>query len=275
VDVTSWYELVVRARIRYLLNLGIAPSAVVDDGAGVTTVVSGVCSNTLNGACGARLDAAGAGAAIAGVVARFRERTAPATWYRVPADTPADLPWRLEAAGCRPERGGVVRGAPLERVRARVPDASVDVRPVRTGQDLDRLLDVAASVWGEELDDPPGNRARWRRLLTELGLGPGAPLQHWVAMQAARPVGMLSAFYDPTDEVVLIDHDDVVEDARRQGIGGALIGAALAAPAAHGCRWAVLEPTPQAAAFYSALGFDTEPTDGDREFYLPLAEKCM
>lgn len=276
----SWHGLAVEARIRFLVGLGRAPSVEVDSGAGVTTVVAGVSDNTLNGVVHARLDPAGADAVITATVGRFQRRQAPAIWWLDPSSTPADLPRRLEAAGLRPEDSGVVRGGPVERVLERtaaVLAAAGDsraarpgrpggfIRPVRDPGDLDRWLAVAAAAWG---DDPTGDLARRRQLYLGLGLDPGAALQHWVAVAGDRTVGMASAF--SAGRTVLLDHLEVAEEARRRGIGTALLRTALADGQARGCRWAVLEPTPESAPFYDVLGLEVEPCRPGVEFYLPL-----
>ncbi len=258
------------ARTRYLLNLATAPLVDLDDGAGVTVVVTGVFSNTLNGVCGARLSADEADAVIGEIVARLDHRRAPAIWHVDGESRPHDLGRRLEAAGCTPETSGVVRGGLVTDVLERISADGVEVTPVRTAEDLDHWFDVAAHMWGEDLDDPPGNRERWRRLLTELGLSANAPLQHYVAFAEGRAVGMSSAFFCPDDSLVLIDHEDVAGHARRSGVGTAMLRAMLAEAQRRGCRYVVLEPTPESVPFYNRLGLAEEPVQAGHEFYLPL-----
>jgi isopentenyldiphosphate isomerase len=81
-------------------------------------------------------------------------------------------------------------------------------------------------------------------------------------------VGLGSAFY--ADQVVLVDHEEVIQAARRRRVGTALLGEALGEARRRGCRWAVLEPTPESAAFYDALGFEVEACRPDLELHLPL-----
>jgi GNAT superfamily N-acetyltransferase len=284
---TGWHELAAEARIRFLEHLGRAGSVEVDRGAGVTAVISGVGDNTLNGVARARLDPERADRVIAAVVDRFERRRAPAIWWLDPQSTPADLAGRLRAAGLQPEETGIVRGAPVDRVldraggtlnaagRARdaagrrrtLPDegTGILVRPVREPGDLDRWIEVAGAAWG---DDPPGDLARRRRLYLDLGLGPGADLQHLVALEGERTLGMASAFH--AGQTVLLDHLEVAEQARRRGVGTALLRAALTEAKARGCRRLVLEPTPDSARFYDTLGLDVEAVRPGVEFYLPL-----
>jgi hypothetical protein len=84
----SWHELEVGARIRFLANLATAPLGDVEKAAGVTTVITGVFDNTLNGVFHGRLDASDADAVIAATLAQFRQQHAPAIWWQVRADNP-------------------------------------------------------------------------------------------------------------------------------------------------------------------------------------------
>ena len=282
----SWHELEVGARIRFLANLATAPPGVVvvEQTAGVTTVTTGVFDNTLNGVFHARLAASDADAAIAATLARFRRRRAPAIWWLDPANTPADLPRRLAAAGCRPEQAGIVRGGLVADLHRRAGqllaaagggpagagEARITVEAVGSPDDLDRWIGVARACWGAAADGPPGDLARRRALYAGLGLGPAAALRHWVAVAGRRAVGLCSAFYADPEQVLLVDHVDVVEAARRRGVGTALLHAALGEARRRGCRWAVLEPTPGSAAFYDRLGFGVEACRPGVQFYLPL-----
>jgi GNAT superfamily N-acetyltransferase len=219
---------------------------------------------------------------IAETVARFARRQAPAIWWLDPESTPPDLPRRLEAAALRPEETGIVRGSAVADVLARADELlaattaraapgrdGVEVRAVREAGDLDHWIEVAQANWGA---DEAGDLARRRELYLGLGLDPAAALKHWVAVDGDRTVGMATAF--STGPVVLVDHDEVVDQDRRPGAGTALLQAALTEGQRRGCRWAVLEPTPQSASFYDALydalGFEVERCRPGVEFYLPL-----
>jgi GNAT superfamily N-acetyltransferase len=149
-------------------------------------------------------------------------------------------------------------------------EARIAVKAVRSPDDLDRWIEVARAVWGEDADDPPGDLARRQALYAGLGLAPAAALRHWVALAGDRAVGLCSAFYADQDQVLLVDHADVVQAARRRGVGTALVHAALGEAQRRGCRWAVLEPTPWSTAFYDTLGFEVEACRPGVQFYLPL-----
>jgi hypothetical protein len=96
----SWHALQVRARIRFLANLGSAPLADVDEAEGVTAVITGVLDNTLNGVFRARLEPSRADRVIAATLARFQERHAPPSGGWTPAARPPTVQhaWRRPAA---------------------------------------------------------------------------------------------------------------------------------------------------------------------------------
>ena len=70
---------------------------------------------------------------------------------------------------------------------------------------------------------------------------------------------------------MLLEHVAVVEDERRRGIGTALALVRLHEARRLGCELAVFGTTPESAALYAHFGFTTQPDEGRRWFYLPLA----
>jgi hypothetical protein len=191
---------------------------------------------------------AAADAVITATLARFRHQHAPATWWLDPGSTPTDLPQRLTAAGCRPEQTGMVRGGLVADLHGRAGqllapagggpagEASIAVEAVRSPDGLDRWIEVAQAVWGEDADEPPGDLARRRALYAGLGLDPAAALRHWVALAGRRAVGLCSALYADQDQVLLVDHADVVQAARRQGGFGRWWGVVLKPALNRGLR---------------------------------------
>ena len=173
----------------------------------------------------------------------------------------------------RPGRAARERGLPsgaqcgVHVGRARKPRSPE--RRFPPGLEIEPLRDVAALAdaftGAEALDDDPEQRERRLALLASTA-GAG-PLRHHAARLHGRPVGIVSAFAAPP-ALVLTDLA-VAARERRQGIGRALVVHALHDASTHGCRLALLDPTPATVPFYEALGFALERFPPGRGFYLP------
>jgi ankyrin repeat protein/GNAT superfamily N-acetyltransferase len=245
------------AYLRILSSSPLAQTRPIGDG---FAVVTGIEDNTENGvvASRARDDE------IAGALAWFAERGAPAQWFLADPVEPPDLREPLVAAGASPERTGVVMGAKLDRVALDTPlPPGVTIAAVRDVATLAQWRDVAQ----ECLFDDAEARAR---LLESLGLGEDAPVQHRVAMRNGRPIGAASVFLH--GEIAYGQHLGVLAPERRAGVGRALAEHALREARAAGAKVTVLGPTPDTIAFYRLLGFVLRPYLRDRSFYLPLSE---
>lgn len=107
---------------------------------------------------------------------------------------------------------------------------------------------------------PPGRRWSWaERLLAE------APRCGLVAAVGDRPVGFLR--YDPGPDGVAELTIAVAPNARRRGVGGELLAAALGLARGGGVRAldaAVDRQNEPAMAFFAAHGFERERPCGDR-----------
>ena len=182
----------------------------------------------------------------------------PASWQVRAPD--AALSRALTAAGWTPERTGRWCGRELAPVGAA--PGEVVVSPVADAGDLEDWLDVAqACDWLEDTHDRGVRRALAEAL-------EGEPRHRaWVARLGERPVGMATGWYAaPCVEVVDVA---VLEDVRRRGVGGALVGAVLAWGAAWGAREVVAAPSPEGWRLFESLGFDNVPAEPDVCFYAP------
>lgn len=264
---SPWASAHFAAEVALLRHLATSPFA--DAGTGpVSWVTTLVASNTHNGVTRTRLDESSAAAEIDATIERFRARELPSTWFLDPRDLPTDLPRRLEAAGCRPERSGWVMGAHLRdlpRDHSVLP-AGVLVTEV-TG--LNQLDDWFAAARGVTFDDDGASDRSRRRLYASLGLGPTRPWRHWLATDEGRPIGTASALFDGV--AVALDNVGVVAPYRRRGIGSALTLAAIGAARSVGSGLCVLGPSPDGQPLYASLGFELAPALSDRAFYLPMA----
>lgn len=86
---------------------------------------------------------------------------------------------------------------------------------------------------------------------------PGAPSVHAIIRRAGRPVAT-GRFYLREDGAAQIGRMAVARNARRQGLGRALLRALLQAARDRGCTRAVLWAQAHAEAFYASEGFSAE-----------------
>jgi GNAT superfamily N-acetyltransferase len=265
-DGVLWSPLEIAAQaamLEYLQRSRFAQAAPPD--AAVRWVLTGVNSNTHNGVFATRLPPDGIDEQIAQTVARLSGH--PAIWHLGPDDTPANLAERLAAAGCRPERAGVVMGTRISEIPHHAAPVGVMIREVVDIGAVEHWRRVAAALWPEE----SFGQLRWQaQLYASLPLGPTARWRHWLAWVAAgggrrEAVGMVSAFAN--GPAVLIEHLGVVPAFRGGGVGAALVS--TAARAAAGSAFAVLGPTSDSGPFYTGLGFTRQRCVADRQFYLP------
>jgi ankyrin repeat protein/GNAT superfamily N-acetyltransferase len=243
------------AYLRLLATAPLAESRPCGDGVAVLT---GVASNTENGAVCSRIEG-DVDAAIVETIRWLAERDAPAQWLLAEPVAPADLRERITAAGARPERTAVVMGAVLDRL-------TLDDRPP-VGLEIVPVRDAAALRAWADVVEPAEPRERAVAVLASLGLDADAPLQHRVARRDGAVVGAVS--YLLHEDTVLGQQLAVAAPERRAGIGRALVQTCAREALAAGARVALVAPTPDTVAFYRLLGFALRPWPRDRSYYLP------
>jgi ankyrin repeat protein/GNAT superfamily N-acetyltransferase len=234
--------------LRLLAGLDRDATTPVGDGFAVRT---GVLDNTLNGvvcdACSEQ-DVADAIAWLGGL---------PAQWHVGERST---LHEPLLAGGAQPETSAVVMGADVSGLDLLgEPHA---VRELADDPDLDSWLDVMEDCG---LLEGPLARASYRRVLASLALGTPASLRMQVAWVDELAAGAIAA--RRWEAVLLIEHLGVRAGARRNGIGRALVAAAVRAE--PDLRHVILGPTPSSIGFYERLGFALQRFPPRRSYYLP------
>jgi GNAT superfamily N-acetyltransferase len=230
----------------------------VGDGVAVRT---GVPSNAHNGVAGTDF----ADVDVTEVVASLAD--VPAKWLVGPEPSPADLGERLAAAGAEPERRMVFMGAEL----ADLDTASAAGAEVVSGPaQLEEWLRVAGECEFMEAETPE-DRRRWAHVLAGVGLGGTSPVQHLLARRAGRAIALASIQLQ--GGAACLVHLGVLPGERGRGVGRALARAALHAAAESGCRQALVEPDPDALAFFGRLGFRVVAWPPDRTWYLPLRQR--
>lgn len=204
-----------------------------------------------------------ADAAIASVVAKFREHNVPGSWHLTAAMTPPDLSERLIAHGF--VNGGVEPGmaADLQTLNEVQAPPNLRIEQVRDEAGLQAWARTLALGFGE------GEReANWvRDVYRVIGLGEDSPFRHYLAYLGDTPAATASLFLDGSTAGIYFVMS--VPAARRQGIGGAVTLAALRAARDLGYRVAVLGSSQAGYPLYRRLGFAEYCAIGIYEWQLP------
>jgi GNAT superfamily N-acetyltransferase len=252
-----------RATIRRLELYASCDHVDVRRGDGWLAVATGVASNDMNGVVSDESFGYSA-QTVDELVTWFVDLALPASWFTVVPDE--QLTAALIQRHARPERTGWWAGRTVANQRAlQQPIADISIRRVRTDEDLEQWLDVAANCgWIDDSHD--------RQVRGELysGVGLDHPnLAHWIAARDQTAIGMASSFVD--DDVIDLCNLAVLEPERRSGVGTALVERRLLEGARRNASRAVSALSPDGWKLYQALGFASAPVIPDACFYLPLA----
>lgn len=234
-----------RSAIGRLLSLADRPDTEVRSGEGWVAVRTGLASNDLNGVVS--LTSEGIDAALVADLAGWWGST-PASWLT--PDPDPDLTALLADQGWHAERTGSWAGRP---VADDLPDGS---GAIPLGDPGDHLDVAQACGWSE-----PSERAARRALLA-----PHPLYTHVVVRRDGRAVGAATGFLGAALELVDVM---VLPDARRAGVGTALVGALVAWGRERGATDVVAAPSPDGAALLGALGFEIVPVTPDVCSYWP------
>ena len=170
---------------------------------------------------------------------------APLRWLIGPRVSPLELGRCLFQQGALP--GPVVTGLALSLEDFHLPDMPplVTIEPVSTAQ---HLTDAAAVLAVQ-----PVMQAVFRRLSDPL-LACQDRLRLVLACEAGEPVGLVWLALT-SDGLASVFHPIVLPDARRRGIGLALVAAALAQARAEGCHLGAILTDYQQRGLSQGLGF--------------------
>jgi GNAT superfamily N-acetyltransferase len=190
-------------------------------------------------------------ATIDRAVARAARRGVPFLWWTGPQTRPADFGRALIARGFT--RDADAPGMALEIARlppGPVGPAGLAVEPVEGDPAVGDWLAAFRAGFDIEAEfEPP-----WRHWLRAVGLGPEAPMRHFLARLGGEPVGTVSLHF--AAGVVGVYNVATVPAARRRGIGAETTRRALVwAGERRGATWAVLHSSTMGVRVYRALGF--------------------
>lgn len=238
-----------RLAISRVLALADLPSAAARSGDGWTAVRTGAASNDLN----AVISEPGLVPPVA-LLGELRDwwDGVPASWL---VESPSSrLTQALVVAGWSPERTGRWCGQSSGWFAHAPGEVSVDIV---SGSGVDEWLDIADGCgWFEDERDRDV-----RRSLLQAASGDDRQ-RLWLARLDDRPVGMARGGRgDGVTEVVDVA---VVESARRQGVGTALVAAVILW---GGDTGVIAAPSPDGWRLFESLGFDNVPVVPDVCFY--------
>ena len=211
---------------------------------------SGLPCDTFNIICRARLDGARVRETALEAVSHFARVQRPFSWWVGPADRPEELGSILEELGLAQAEASVAMALPLAPLPApppRIP--GLEVRRVRTEDELDALAHMAAANW----TPPDPDVLRFYRRTAAVLLDPEAPRRLYVGYLAGEPVGTAEATVHA--KTVGLFNISTRAAFRGRGIGSMLTWQPLHDASGAGCDLAVLQADAAAVELYRRLGF--------------------
>ncbi len=208
---------------------------------------TGSSISLFNGVTHTHIPASDIDVQIDALLAIFQQRNVPFLWHIGPSTQPADLGEQLEAHGLHHVDEGTGMAVDLWALREQivVPPA-LRMIPVTTTKLLYQWVEVFVEQHVEAIQP-------CFDVYAGLGIGPQAPLQHFLGILDGEPVATSSYFV--AAGAVSVQHVTTLASARRQGIGGAMTLTALRAARDQGHRVAVLISSSMAVDVYRRLGF--------------------
>lgn len=217
----------------------------------VTVVDSGLPCDTFNCILAARVSVGMADAVIESALSHFRTAGRPFSWWVGPADSPADLGSRLEAAGLRPAEAELAMSARLDAALSAAAPAppELSIERVASRAQLTDFAAVNAANWSP----PDENVVRFYDLAASSLLSAVSPLRYFVGRVDGAPVatvelaigGGVAGIYNVATRAAF----------RRRGYASAVMARALEEARAAGLRTAVLQAAPDGIGVYRRLGF--------------------
>ena len=179
----------------------------------------------------------------------FRARGQGVEWKLRAHDLPADLPERLVAAGFVPEEPATVLLGLAEEVAAEpVLPGGVVLRQVSEADDLRRIADQQAEVWGFDCSWVADD------LIARVSADPGQ-ITILVAEAGERFACTAWAVYHPGTEFVALLGGTTLPDWRGRGLYHAMLAARARAAVARGFRLLHVDASPASEPILRRCGF--------------------
>ncbi len=189
-------------------------------------------------------------AKIAETLAYFRARDLPFVWKIGPLVRPTNLATYLVEHGLSLFKDMPALALDLGTVELDAPPLEgLVIQEARNAAELLPLLELEAQCF----DASTEVAHHYYDTYVATGFGTGQSWHHYIATQHGRPVAMASLLLHAG--VAGIYGVGTVPEARRQGIGAALVRHVLHEAHAAGYRVAILTPTDMSLRIYQRLGF--------------------
>jgi GNAT superfamily N-acetyltransferase len=218
------------------------PPTLVDDTPDVLRIYTpGIDESLLNLVMRYRASAPATAADVERVLTPYRTHRLAPQWWLLLGEEPAGLRDALRAVGMQSWGGSTAMAATLT-------DAEPRYQPTARGVELGGASDdglAALGVISEVFSIAPGPMRRWSL--------DNPAFQLYAARWQGRIVAALATLV--SGETVGVYHVATRAGARRRGIAGNLVLAALRDARAAGCTLATLTATPEARHLYEQLGF--------------------
>lgn len=209
---------------------------------------SGLDTDTFNVVCAARLEAAGAAAAVASATAWYGDR--PFSWWLSPGDGPSELPDLLAGAGLTQAESEVAMACALSDLAEPGPrPGGLTIRRVRTPSDLGAFAGLLASL----AEPPEALIPAFYRAAESLLLSEACPLRLYLGILDGRPVATAEATV--AGGVAGLYNVSTLSGERRRGIGTAMTVAPLLDAREEGVSHAVLQAAADGVGVYERVGF--------------------
>jgi len=233
---------------------GQSPTAVLHETPELLAYLTGIPHPVFNGVVRAHLEPEEADARIEQTVAWFLARGVPMAWITGPSTRPSNLGERLKTHGLiqedRPGLGAEDLGMAVDLLalnEALPAPSELTIRPVQDEAGCRLWNDVARVAFEVSPEVADGCTRLYASLLSS------PSLRHWVGYLQAEPVATCSLLLG--GGVAGIYTVGTIPEARRQGIGAAMVLEALQAARAMGYRAGILMAAPMGVGVYRRIGF--------------------
>ncbi len=223
------------------------PRATVRDDAVIKWSITNVQFPLFNSIMGARLAPGSVDTTIQSIIAQAKSRNVPLLWWVGPSAQPPDLAKHLEQHGfvCDDQSPGMA--IDLARLKGnRLASEDLTVTRVSDMQSLKQWSDAMVIGFGMpdytiEANYEFVSHADWSNIFAYLGYWRGEPVATTLLILAAGVAGIYAVATIP--------------EARRRGIGAAVVRAALLEARKRGYQTGVLQSSPMGFGVYQSLGF--------------------
>jgi len=170
-------------------------------------------------------------------------------WKHYSHDRPADLPWRLLAAGFTPEPAEALMIAEIADLALQVPPpAGIELRPVTDRQGVDALVRVQEAVFGED------HSAFGRQLLARLGRHPPT-VAAVVAVAGDTPICAGRVEFHSGTEFASLWGGGTLPAWRGRGVFRSLVAYRAALASDRGFRYLQVDASSESRPILHRLGF--------------------